>query len=83
MGLAEMSQFFTNYDEAYAYAVERVRKLSKINMPMGLGKCKEYDREGFRVAMVPRDPCNRQGWETRCQIVDSVDVMIFDGRTAT
>ena len=58
---------YTNYQEAY----EQARKdAATYHRPMGLERATEYGRIVFRVNMVPKQPNQRFGWETRCQIVE-------------
>ncbi len=59
------SEFFTDYDEAYAYARKKAKQL---NHDYGLEKKKEYGKSGYSVKMLPSEK-NSFGHELRMQRV--------------
>lgn len=65
--ITEALHVFPNYDDAYRQAQEDA---NKFNRPMGIEKADEYGRQVFRVQMIPKDPNQRFGWETRVQVVE-------------
>ena len=42
----------------------------RLGRPMGIERACEFGREVFRVQMIPEDPQQRFGWETRCEVVE-------------
>ncbi len=37
---------------------------------MAIEKAKEYGKTVFRVKMIPKDPKDRFGWETKVEVVE-------------
>ena len=60
-----MSEVFTDYKEAHAYAEKQANKHGR---EMGIEKRKEYGKEVYSVKHVP-DAAHRFGHESRMEIV--------------
>jgi hypothetical protein len=56
-----------NYTAARAQAQSEA---NRFNRPMGIERAREFGREVFRVKMIPKNPAQRFGWETRCEVVE-------------
>lgn len=61
---------FRTWKDAHTAAVNDARLLQR---PMGIEAVIEYGRSAFRVQMLPKDPNQRFGWETRCEVVEPTD----------
>ena len=57
----------TNYHEARLVAQVDANRYGR---PMAIEKAREYGQEVFRVKMIPVDPAQRFGWETRVEVVE-------------
>ncbi len=64
-----MRKRFEDYSEAHSYALDLARTLGR---ETGIEKAKEFGRTGFNVHHLP-NPCNRTGFELRCEIVRPTD----------